>query len=381
MNTHFENIVSIIRQRYGEGQIPLHAPVFRGNEKKYTNHAIDSTFVSSVGEYVNQSEKLLAAFTGAKYAVAIGNGTSALHAALVLADVKINELVITQPFTFVATANAIAYCHAEPVFIDIDRDTLGLSPAKLKVFLENETFINNESICIHKASNKIIKACLPMHSFGLVCRINEIAAICKDYNITLVEDAAESIGSYAGTTHTGLIGKLGTLSFNGNKTITCGGGGAIITNDEAIAKKAKYITTTAKVPHQWAFFHDELGYNYRLPNINAALLCAQLEQLDGFLKNKAETAEYYHQAFNNNCVEFMKAIEGTKSNYWLNCILFKDRNERDAFLKFSNENGVMTRPAWTLMTKLPMYENCICGNIENAIEMEDRLVNIPSSVL
>lgn len=381
MNTHFENIIGIIRQRYGAGQIPLHAPVFRGNEKKYTNIAIDSTFVSSVGEYVNQLEKMLAEFTGAKYAVATGNGTSALHAALVVAGVQANDLVITQPFTFVATANAVAYCHAEPVFVDIDKDTLGLSPEKLKLFLEKEAHVNDQGICIHKATGRTIRACLPMHSFGLVCRIKEIAKICEEYNIILVEDAAESIGSYVGNTHTGLIGQLGTLSFNGNKTITCGGGGAIITNDEAIAKKAKYITTTAKVPHAYEFFHDELGYNYRLPNLNAALLCAQIEQLDGFLKNKAETANFYHHEFAKNNIEFVKNLEGTTSNYWLNCVLLKDRNERDAFLKYSNENGVMTRPAWTLMTKLPMYEHCIKGPIENALEIENRLVNIPSSVL
>ena len=381
MSKHFENIIGIIRQRYGAGQIPLHAPVFRGNEKKYTNLAIDSTFVSSVGEYVNQSEKMLAEFTGAKYAVATGNGTSALHAALVVAGVQANDLVITQPFTFVATANAVAYCHAEPVFVDIDKDTLGLSAEKLKLFLEKEAHINDQGICIHKATGRTIRACLPMHSFGLVCRIKEIANICKNYNIVLVEDAAESIGSYVGNIHTGLIGQLGTLSFNGNKTITCGGGGAIITNDEAIAKKAKYITTTAKVPHAYEFFHDELGYNYRLPNLNAALLCAQIEQLDGFLKNKAETANFYHQEFAKNNIEFVKNLEGTTSNYWLNCVLLKDRNERDAFLKYSNENGVMTRPAWTLMTKLPMYEHCIKGSIDNALEMENRLVNIPSSVL
>jgi len=381
VSTHFENIIEIIRQRYGAGQIPLHAPVFRGNEKKYTNLAIDSTFVSSVGEYVNQSEKMLAEFTGAKYAVATGNGTSALHAALVVAGVQANDLVITQPFTFVATANAIAYCHAEPVFIDIDKDTLGLSPEKLKLFLEQESHLNDQGLCIHTASGRTIRACLPMHSFGLVCRIKEIAKICKDYNIILVEDAAESIGSYVGDTHTGLIGQLGTLSFNGNKTITCGGGGAIITNDEAIAKKAKYITTTAKVPHAYEFFHDELGYNYRLPNLNAALLCAQIEQLDGFLKNKAETANFYHQEFAKKNIDFVKNLEGTTSNYWLNCVLLKDRNERDAFLKYSNENGVMTRPAWTLMNKLPMYAHCIKGNIDNALEIENRLVNIPSSVI
>ncbi|MDI1234256.1 MAG: LegC family aminotransferase [bacterium] len=381
MNTTFETILAIIRSRYGNGQIPLHAPVFRGNEKKYTNLAIDSTFVSSVGEYVNLAEKMLADFTGAKYAVATGNGTSALHAALVVAGVKANDFVLTQPFTFVATANAIAYCHAEPIFIDIEKDTLGISPEKLKSFLESESHLNANGECVHTKSGRIISACLPMHSFGLVGRIQEIADICAASHIILVEDAAESIGSYVGNTHTGLIGKLGTLSFNGNKTITCGGGGAIITNDEAIAKKAKYITTTAKVPHAYEFFHDELGYNYRLPNLNAAMLCAQIEQLEGFLKNKQETAQYYHEQFTKNKIEFVKNIEGTTSNYWLNCILLKDRNERDAFLKYSNENGVMTRPAWTLMSKLPMYENCIKGNIDNALEMENRLVNIPSSVI
>ncbi|MES2616808.1 MAG: LegC family aminotransferase [Bacteroidota bacterium] len=381
MSEKFENIVSIIRQRYGNGAIPLHAPVFRGNEKKYTAHAIDSTFVSSVGEYVNQVEKMLADYTGAKYAVATGNGTSALHAALIVSGVKKDDLVICQPLTFVATANAIAYCYAEPVFVDVDTDTLCLSPEKLKAFLEKETSFDDIGQCIHKDSGRVIRACVPMHAFGLVGRIADIAKICADHHITLVEDAAESIGSYYGDTHTGLFGKVGTLSFNGNKTITCGGGGALITNDEALAKKAKYITTTAKVPHAWEFFHDELGYNYRLPNINAALLCAQLEQLDGFLKNKIETAEFYHQQFAANNINFIKTIEGTRSNYWLNCILLDNREERDAFLKYSNDNGVMTRPAWTLMNKLPMYSHCICDNIDNSKLLEDRLVNIPSSVL
>jgi perosamine synthetase len=381
MNVKFQHIVSIIRNRYGNEYIPLHAPVFRGNEKVYANNAIDSTFVSSVGEYVNLAEKMLADYTGAKYAVATGNGTAALHAALILANVQSNDLVIMQPFTFVATANAIAYCHAEPVFIDIDKDTLGLSPEKLSNFLNDETILDSKGNCIHKASGKTIRACVPMHSFGLMCRIEEIAKICKKHHIFLIEDAAESIGSYYNNIHSGLIGQLGTLSFNGNKTITCGGGGAIITNDENLAKRAKHITTTAKVPHQWEFFHDEIGYNYRLPNINAALLCAQIEQLDAFLKNKEETAHNYHQAFLQIGINFPQAITNTKSNYWLNCVLLDNREERDEFLKYSNENGVMTRPAWTLMNKLPMFKNSICENIENAIDLENRLVNIPSGVL
>lgn len=381
MSEKFQNIISIIRKRYGNEYIPLHAPVFRGNEKKYTNKAIESTYVSSVGEFVNLAEKMLAEYTGAKFAVATGNGTAALHTALILANVKPNDLVIMQPFTFVATANAIAYCQAEQLFIDIDKDTLGLSAEKLSEFLKNETFINSERKCIHKSSGKTIKACVPMHSFGLICKIEEIAKICLEHHIFLIEDAAESIGSYFNNIHSGLIGQLGTLSFNGNKTITCGGGGAIITNDEKLAKRAKHITTTAKVPHQWEFYHDEIGYNYRLPNLNAALLCAQIEQLDVFLKNKEETAHFYHQDFSQIGINFPKAISNTKSNYWLNCILLDNKEERDKFLKYSNENGVMTRPAWTLMNKLPMFKNSICANIDNALEMENRLVNIPSGVI
>lgn len=381
MNQQFDHIISAIRSRYGNGNIPLHAPVFRGREKEYTANAIDSTFVSSVGEYVNQAEKMLAEYTGAHYAVATGNGTSALHAALVVAGVVKDDLVICQPLTFVATANAIAYCGAEPAFVDIDKDSLCLSPDHLRAFLEKETTLSDKGLCIHKNTGRIIRACVPMHAFGLVGRIGEIADVCKAYNIVLVEDAAESIGSKVGTIQTGLFGAVGVLSFNGNKTITCGGGGAIITNDEALAKQAKHITTTAKRPHAWEFFHDTLGYNYRLPNINAALLCAQIEQLDGFLENKRETAELYHKAFRAAGVEYLVAAEGTTSNYWLNCIVLKDRAERDAFLNYSNAQGVMTRPAWTLMNKLPMYSHCICAEISNAEEMENRLVNIPSSVI
>ncbi len=381
MTDKFQHIISIIRNRYGNDYIPLHAPVFRGNEKSYTNNAIDSTFVSSVGEYVNLSEKMLANFTGAKYAVATVNGTAALHASLIIANVQANDLVIMQPLTFVATANAVSYCHAEPLFIDIDKDTLGLSPEKLTKFLCSKTYLDNSGRCIHKESGKIIRACVPMHTFGLMCRIEEIANVCAKYNIFLIEDAAEAIGSYTNNIHSGLIGQLGTLSFNGNKTITCGGGGAIITNDENLAKRAKHITTTAKVPHQWEFFHDEVAYNYRLPNINAALLCAQIEQIETFLKNKEETTQYYHKAFSQKGIDFIKPIAKTKSNFWLNCILLDDKVERDKFLTYSNENGVMTRPAWTLMNKLSMFKSCISDNLDNARDMENRLVNIPSGVI
>lgn len=380
--TLFQNIVQVVREIYSgqEAFIPLHAPVFRGNEKKYLNETIDSTFVSSVGAFVDQVEKDLAAFTGARFAVATGNGTLALHTALLLAGVGSGTEVITQSLTFVATGNAILYCGAKPVFIDVDKDTAGMSPESLEKFLNEHCTINAEGQCINKATGSRISACLPMHTFGFLCRIDAISAICKKWNITLVEDSAESIGSYFGNVHSGRFGQTGVLSFNGNKTITCGGGGAIITDDESIAKRAKHITTTAKVPHKWEFFHDELGYNYRMPNLNAALLVAQIEQLPDILESKRLVAGEYEHAFNRLGLNFIKPISGTSPNFWLNAIILKDRHERDAFLGYSNEHGVMTRPAWVLLHKLPAFQSAFVYETENAQWLEDRLVNIPSSV-
>ena len=376
-----QKIVEFIQDIYNTKEfIPLHEPRFCGNEKKYLNECIDSTFVSSVGKFVDEFEKKIAEFTGAKYAVATTNGTSALHVALLLAGVKSGDEVITQPLTFIATCNAISYCNAKPLFIDVDLDTLGLSPNALEKFLKENCKIENGR-CINKVSGKIIKACVPMHTFGHPCKIDKIKDICDQWYIALVEDAAESLGSYYKEKHTGTFGILGAISFNGNKIITSGGGGCIITDDEELAKKAKHITTTAKVPHRWEYTHDMIGFNYRLPNLNAALLVAQLEQLEQFLQNKRELSQEYEDFFKSKTdVTFVKEPADCKSNYWLHAVLLKDREQRDAFLKFTNDNGVMTRPIWTLMNKLDIFKNSQCGVLKNCEFLEDRVVNIPSSV-
>ena len=360
--------------------ISLHEPKFIGNEKKYVLDAIDSTFVSSVGAYVNRFEEMMCEITGAKYAIATVNGTNALHLALLLADVNNNDEVLSQSLTFIATANAISYIGAKPVFIDVDKDTMGLSPSALLKFLEEFGEIKSNGFTYNKKSGKRIKACIPMHTFGFPCRIDEIDTICKKWNIVLIEDAAESLGSYYKGKHTGVFGEIGTFSFNGNKTVTCGGGGALITNDENIAKKAKHLSTQAKIPHPWEFKHDLIGYNYRMPNLNAALACAQLEQLSAYLINKRELADLYKSFFADLKIEFVDEIKNAKANFWLNAILFNDRNERNEFLKFANENGVMSRPAWELMHNLDMFKTCQIANLSNSEWIVDRLVNIPSSV-
>ncbi len=380
MSANFQSIVSTIRNRYGaEDFIPLHAPYFGGKEKEYLCECIDSTFVSSVGPFVNKFEEQMAHITGAKYAIAAVNGTAALHMALIIAGVERNDEVLSQALTFVATANAISYIGATTVFIDVDKDTLGLSPEAVEAFLEENTFQNDNGECINKTTGRRIRACVPMHTFGFPMRIHELLEICERYNIVLVEDAAESLGSYVGQQHTGTIGHIAAFSFNGNKTVTSGGGGAIVTNNEAWAKRAKHLTTTAKVPHVWDFVHDEVGYNYRMPNINAALAVAQLEQLPEILKNKRETAEYYLN--NLPFIHVVKEREGTTANYWLNTIILESRQERDEFLKYSNDNGVMTRPIWTLMHRLPAFAGSQKDSLKNSIWLEDRVVNLPSSVI
>ncbi|GAA4464498.1 LegC family aminotransferase [Nibrella saemangeumensis] len=377
----FEQFVQFVRDQFGENErfIPLHEPRFCGNEKQYVNDAIDSTFVSSVGRYVDRFEEMIREYTGASYAIATVNGTAALHIALVLAGVKRDELVITQPLSFIATSNAISYTGAEPCFIDIDPATLSLSHEKLAAFLEEQTDVRKGN-CYHKASGKRISACVPMHTFGHPAVIDAIVRLCGEYHIPVVEDAAESLGSTYKGQQTGTFGLLGTYSFNGNKTITCGGGGMVVTNDEALGKLAKHLTTQAKVPHKWEFNHDYIGYNYRLTNLNAALACAQMEQLDRFIANKRELAGLYQEFFGATPYKFIEDPADSQSNYWLNAILLNDRRERDEFLEYTNNRGVMTRPAWTLLTKLPMFSHCLWGDISNAEYIEDRLVNIPSSV-
>ena len=375
-----QEIVSFIQKIYNTKDfIPLHEPRFIGNEKKYLNECIDSTFVSSVGKYVDQFEKNFASYIGSKYVVATVNGTSALHIALLLANVKPDDEVITQPLTFIATANAINYCGAKPIFVDVDIDTLGMSPGALQVFLEDNCAIVDNK-CINKTTGKIIKTCVPMHTFGHPCKIDEIKTICDKWKISLVEDAAESLGSLYKSKHTGTFGKMGVFSFNGNKIITSGGGGAIATDDKELAKRAKHLTTTAKVPHSYEYIHDEIGYNYRMPNINAALLVAQLEQLDKFITKKRELALIYEGFFKNTGIKFIKELKNSRSNYWLQTILLKDKQERDAFLEFTNNNGVMTRPIWKLMNKLDMFKNYQKDDLLNAKYLADRVVNFPSSV-
>lgn len=376
----YKPVIQFIRDTFNtpEAFVPLHAPWFGGNEKKYLLDTIDSTFVSSVGAYVNRFEDMMAEITGAKHAIAITNGTTALHLALILAGVKRDEEVITQPLTFVATANAITHAGGIPVFVDVDKDTMGMSPAALSAFLEEHTKKEN-GVTVNKHSGRRIAACVPMHTFGFPARIEEIAAICEAYNIALVEDAAESLGSYVDGKHTGTFGLLGTFSFNGNKTVTCGGGGAIVTDNDEVAKLAKHLSTTAKIPHPYEFVHDAVGYNYRMPNLNAAVACAQLEILPQILENKRELAHIYHSYFNNEPIRFVTELPGTKANYWLNTIVLNSLEERNAFLEATNGQKVMTRPIWQLMNKLPMYEQCMCGPLDNAEWLEQRVVNIPSS--
>ena len=381
-NNEKQNLAAInfIKKIYKNKKfIPLHEPRFLGNEKKYLNKCVKSTFVSTVGKFVSEFEDKIAKFTGSKYAVATTNGTSALHISLLLAGLDRFSEVITQPLTFVATSNAISYCNAKPIFIDVDRDTMGLSPSALKFFLKKNTTKKNNN-CINNKTKKVIKACLPMHSYGHPCRIEEIKKICDEYNIFLIEDAAESLGSLYKNKHTGTFGKLGIMSFNGNKIITAGGGGCIITNDEVLANKAKHLTTTAKVSHEWEFNHDKVGFNYRMPNINAALLVAQLEKINDFIINKRNLAKKYESFFKSINYNFFKEPKNSKSNYWLNCIILKDKKLRDKFLKETNSNGVMTRPTWTLMNKLPMFKDAECAELKNSEWLEDRIVNIPSSV-
>lgn len=372
--------IEFIRDYYQSNDfIPLHVPRFNGNEKKYVLETIDSTFVSSVGPFVDQFETKMQELTGAKKAVAVVNGTASLQIALNLAGVKAGNEVITQALTFVATANAIIYNNAIPVFVDVDIDTMGLSPKALEDFLEENAEVR-ENECHNKKTGNKIAACLPMHTFGFPVKLDELIKVCEKWNIPLVEDAAESLGSLYKGKHTGTIGLISGVSFNGNKIVTSGGGGAIVTNEESLGIKAKHLTTTAKQPHPYEFYHDELGYNFRMPNLNAALACAQLEELPKFLAIKRDLAQKYSEFFVDSSLKFRKELPDTKANYWLMCIETEDRNQRDAFLKTTNDASVMTRPIWQLMYRLPMYKNCQRDAQVNAEFLEERIVNIPSSV-
>ncbi len=385
MTELYKSLVKFVRELYHtDGFIPLHVPTFDGNEAQYVRKTIDSTFVSSVGEYVDHFERLIAEYTGAAGAVATVNGTAALHAALHLAGVVRDELVITQPLTFVATANAVRYCGADPVFLDVDEDTMGLSPTAVEAFFKSQCRSEPDGTVRHLATGRRVAACVPMHTYGFPMRVQELIALCSSWGIPVVEDAAESLGSYLNDTHSGRFGIAGILSFNGNKTITTGGGGMIITDDEKLAGHAKHLTTTAKVSHRWEHVHDELGFNYRLPNLNAALGCAQMEQLSGKLAGKRSVAEAYIEFFGRAAwraagYRIITERPGTQANYWLNALVCPDRQSRDAVLAYTNDAGVMTRPAWQLMYRLPPYESCLNADCPAAEDLAERLVNLPSS--
>jgi len=373
-------LISFVRDQYRTDKfIPLHEPRFRGNEKKYVLDTIDSTFVSSVGAYVDQFESMMQEVTQTSKAIAVVNGTSSLQVALRLSGVSAGDEVITQALTFIATANAIVYNQATPIFIDVDLDTMGLSPTAVEAFLEEFGEIR-EGGCYNKSTGKRIAACMPMHTFGFPVHLDELLAICNKWQVPVVEDAAESLGSYYKGKHTGSMGLISGFSFNGNKTITSGGGGVIVTNDIEIGKHAKYLTTTAKRPHPYEFFHDELGYNFRMPNLNAALACAQLEELEGFLADKRDLATSYSALFQELGIKFREELPEAKANYWLMCVELNNMAEREDFLKCTNEAGIMTRPIWNLMYRLPMYTHCQRDAQKNAEFLEERIVNIPSSV-
>ncbi|MDC0460787.1 LegC family aminotransferase [Candidatus Pelagibacter sp.] len=376
----FDDLINFIKELYPkEDRIPLHRPQFLGNEIKYLTKTINSTYVSSVGRYVDDFEKSVAKYTKSTFAVATVNGTSALHIALLLAGVKKGDEVITQSLTFVATCNAIRYCNAEPVFVDVSKNTLGLSEQSLKFFLEQNCEIRDDGFCWNKNTNKIIKACLPMHTYGFPAELDSINNLCQIYNINLVEDAAESLGSIYKEKHTGTIGKISALSFNGNKIITTGGGGMLLTDDKTLAEKAKHITTTSKIKHRWAFEHDEIGYNYRLPNLNAALGLAQMEILPKILESKRIISKKYFEWGKKNGIEFIKDRKNTKSNFWLNTIKTNSLSERNKILEHTNNNGVMTRPVWAPMHKMKIYEKCEKMDLSNTEWLCDRLINVPSS--
>lgn len=379
---HFDPVIRFIRDQFGNpGFVPLHAPVFPGNEKRYLEECIDTTFVSSVGKFVDRFEELTAAYTGAGKAIVCVNGTEALFMALNLCGVKRGDEVITQPLTFIATANAIAYTGAHPVFVDVGRDTMGMSPTSLRTFLEEFAEIRSDGVTVNKKSGRRIAACVPMHTFGHPVRIDQISAICEQYHIPLVEDAAESLGSLFDGRHTGTFGKMGILSFNGNKILTTGGGGMILTGDNELGQRAKHLTTQAKVSHPWEFMHDEIGYNLRMPNINAALGVAQLERLDDFIDRKRALAQRYLQFFREQGIPFFTEPDRCRSNYWLNVIFLDSRESRDRFLEETNQQGVMTRPVWRLMHRLPMFTGCQTSPLPDSEWLEDHAVNIPSSVI
>lgn len=375
-NTDAIQFIKSLYPEYPE-LIQLHAPVFLGNEKEYLNECIDSTFVSSVGKFVDRFEQMVADFTGAKKAVVCVNGTNGLHLALLLSGVQQGDEVITQPLTFIATVNAISYCGATPVFCDVDEQTLGLSPVAVKNWLEDHAEIRGGE-CFNKTTGRRISALVPMHTFGHPVHLEELSTLCDEWHLSLVEDAAESLGSFYKGKHTGLYSKVAVLSFNGNKTITTGGGGMLLFNDLELGEKAKHLTTQAKVPHRWEFKHDSIGYNLRMPNVNAALGCAQMEKLQLILDNKRKTAMKYKEFFSGSNIRFVDEPENCQSNFWLNAIILPDKKAQLQFLEETNDAGIQTRPIWELMNRLPMFKSCQYGDLSQAERFADTVVNLPS---
>lgn len=375
-----EELICFVRDFYRtDGFIPLHAPVFSGNEKKYVLDTIDSTFVSSVGKYVDDFEKIIEQFTGCPKAVATVNGTAALHAALYMVGVRAGDYVITQALTFVATCNVLYHMGAEPVFVDVSHVSLGLCPIATESWLSEHAWLDDDGVCRHRQTGKIIRAVVPMHTFGHPVELDELIAVCCRWNLVLVEDAAESLGSYYKGRHTGTVGQFGAISFNGNKIITTGGGGLVLCHSDEAGRQTKHVTTTAKQPHAYEFFHDEPGFNYRLPNLNAALGCAQMESLPRFLEQKRKLAECYGQLFAGSDYQFVTEPVYAKSNYWLNAVICPNADARDALLKETNVAGVMTRPIWKLMHRLPMFAEAKRGPLPVSEWVEAHLVNLPSS--
>lgn len=373
-------IVEFIRSLYPSmDPVLLHCPIFLGNEKKYLTECIDTKYVSYVGRFVTAMEDKIKEITGTKHAIATVNGTAALQMALIGCGVVNGEEVITQSLTFAATAAAIVHSGCVPAFVDVDKDTMSMSPDSLRSFLSNQT-VRKDGKCINKVSGRTIGAVIPVHIFGHPARIREIISICEEYNLKVIEDAAESLGSYRDGRHMGTFGLAGILSFNGNKLVTTGGGGMVISDDEEIAQRIRFISTTAKRPHPWEFVHDEVGYNLRMPSVNAAIGFAQLEYFDKILSNKRELANIYYEYFNSLGIPTFMEPEGCSANYWLNAIILNNRSEREEFLKYANENRVQARPVWTLMYKMTPYKECPRTEMPIAEWFEDRVVNIPSSV-
>ena len=373
------SIVEFVRDTYKTDEfIPLHAPAFNGNEKNYLMETIESTFVSSVGKFVDDFERKIEAYTGSTKAIATVNGTAALHSALYIADVQRGDLVITQALTFVATCNALYHMGAEPIFVDVSPVSLGLCPKAVDAFLSEHAEVTKNG-CVHKSTRRRIKAVVPMHTFGHPVELDELVSVCLKWNLVLVEDAAESLGSFYKGKHTGTIGDVSAVSFNGNKIITTGGGGMVLCKTEELGARTKHVTTTAKVPHPYEFFHDEPGFNYRMPNLNAALGCAQMEVIEQYLKQKRQLAKCYEDLFSGTDFQFVTEPDYAQSNYWLNAIICPDRKSREEILKGTNSEGVMTRPIWQLMHRLPMFENSICGDLAYSEFIEAHLINLPST--